>query len=317
MSINPVGHYRWCGDTYGGEAPLFARGKGAPVQTHIPRLYSYGDVNYYNAVLCNHIGVVPVDPKTEQDLLHHLDNAGYLFVQPQTVNTTTDSIASRFSCATHTFRQSPGGNQPIYTGDSDLPDCLLSGLFEFGLDLGLPEELIPTIKVHKIGYDEILGVTKNLTRHNDGPALVDDVDFRFRLNITLQDKKEVVWQLMRYKTDMKQPIVYPDAPEVVLELEGIKAYAMTTFASGTNPLCVEGDLGTDDGLYYVIPYHAVENVSGGRALSIIVDYFFPSLDSLMTAMERFRSQPFKLNLSSDELAKEWLYCDDKLRVSVV
>lgn len=318
---NPVSHFRWCGHTYhNGESPLFARGAGAPVQSHIPLLYSYGDANYYNAFLCNHIGVVPVDPKTEQDLLHHLDNAGYIFVQPHGVNTTADTHHSRFSCATHTFQQSPGGNSPIFTGDTHLPDCFLSGIYEFGLDLGMPEKMIPLVKVHKIGYDEIHGnAVPNLIKHNDGPALVDDVELRFRLNITLQGKKELVFQLMRYKTDMKAPVVCQDAPEIVVELEGIMAYAMDTFASGTHPLCIDGDLGTDDDgrPFYIIPYHGVENVSGGRALSIIVDYYFPSLDSLMTAMERFRSRPFKLNLSSDALAKKWLYCYDRLRVSIV
>eukprot|EP00577_Skeletonema_sp_RCC1716_P020703 CAMPEP_0113425220 /NCGR_PEP_ID=MMETSP0013_2-20120614/30032_1 /TAXON_ID=2843 ORGANISM="Skeletonema costatum, Strain 1716" /NCGR_SAMPLE_ID=MMETSP0013_2 /ASSEMBLY_ACC=CAM_ASM_000158 /LENGTH=296 /DNA_ID=CAMNT_0000313325 /DNA_START=1454 /DNA_END=2344 /DNA_ORIENTATION=+ /assembly_acc=CAM_ASM_000158 len=195
-------------------------------------------------------------------------------------------------------------------------DCFLTGLMRYAIDvLGMPTNLIPFMKVYPIGYSETSHPI-SLGYHNDTPNLTDELLCRLRMAMCLQTKKRVSWRLYEFKERDNQPVVYQEedgvySPTLTLDMEGVSVYAQSMAACGAHAaLGIDGDKDDDT---FIIPYHRVEDVEGSPALTWVVDYYFPSVEAVMIALEKMRVTPFKLDFSKDDLAKEWLYDEGKLK----
>lgn len=328
--------FKLCGFEYRDAGAKFASKADNAVSSHIVELNSGGlGAIYYLKFLANqHIARATVDDETSKNLLHHIANAKYIF-HPTKTAFTTDNAALRFSCSIHTYINSPNGHLPYSMGDIHPHNCFLSGLIEMALGLGVPMCLIPAMKLYAIGYEERPNSDKpDLSNHNDDPNLTDNELLRLRLGICIQKKKRIVWELMHYQEGWSGPrkYKYPGVDddendectaeavmetegELVYEMDEVSAYCMTAFASGTVPLCVDGDMGADGNKTFIVPHHRVENVSGGKALAFILDLYLPSLESLKEAVSRFRENPLKINFESDKHVKKLLSLQNELRVS--
>ena len=328
--------YKLCGFDYKDNGAKFATKVDNAVSSHIPELNSggLGAIYFLTFLASRHIARTTVDDETSKNLLRHIDNANYIF-HPTKTASTTDNAALRFSCSIHTYINSPNGHLPYSKGDIHPHHCFLSGLIGMALGLGVPWCLIPALKLYAIGYEERPESDRpNLGNHNDDGNLTDDELLRLRIALCIQKKKRVIWELMHYQEGWANPRKYKyqgvnddendeDTAEAVIETEGevacemedVDAYCMTAMGSGTYALCVDGDMGADGNKTFIVPHHRVENVSGGKALSFILDLYLPSLESLREAVSRFRKNPLKINFKSDEHVKKLLSLQNELRVS--
>ena len=308
---NAAARYKDCGYAYaeGGIFPLSIA--HSPTATYIPTIHA-GDDGYpmWHAYLAHHIAQQTEHTDSTKEFFVELLNSGCLiFRQPPDANSPTDPASRRFGNGIHTYRTNKYGRKSICLDNEQnrkLIDSLLNAILKYGAEVLLvPEDNLVLTRFDARGY-EIGGYIGD---HDDTPNSTDSKYVRVRLCIKLGAQTKVVFSLYQYNPDTdKQPLVFRGVPSIELICpHGFSVYSTTAFASGHIPLAVNGDSG--DGTF-IIPQHRVEKVEDGKAITIVIDYWFNSVKSAMYAQEKIRKNTFHLDFNGTEYVDKYYNVSD-------
>jgi hypothetical protein len=258
------------------------------------------------------------DEQTMENFCSLLNCTEFMFQQtPKAYNPASPNY-NRFGCPVHAYPSSPNGSAPIC---EDTPAnryniaVLYTAILNFLIiNFGVLPEDIPLIKFHFLLYIAGGGIGS----HNDWPNSVNKAKHKVRLNIRLGAAQDVTFTL-RYLYDGDTSLsVLPGAADykhTLPGMDGMFVYAMSHFAQGALPLCLDGDAyNEDESLKWIAVEHEVECLKTGRALCLIVDFPLPSLEAVNACLCKIRKETFSLDFS-DARYGHLLFTKESMAVS--
>ena len=278
----------------------------SPMASYIPT----GEKDVLLPLLAHNIAT-PSESKyskaTVEHIMHLYEENFLIFRQSPNAKSFTDPISKRFGCGVHTFSNTTWGSKPIC--EDTAPNrkfikILLNAFLKYGAEtLGVPIDNLILTRFDLRGYD----IGAWIGGHPDSPNLLDTELCRLRLFLKTGASTKIVWSLHQYNREEDAlPNIMKDEDgirlpsyELICE-EGFSVYASSCFASGHIPLARNGDT-------FIIPYHRVERVEGGRAITWVIDYWFDSVKDTMVALEKIRKNVFHLDFTGTDYVDEYLY----------
>ena len=309
IAHNPNYRHSKCGYTYydrDGKQRLFSwKHADCALSTYIPVLYSgvYGQ-HAYLAYLAHHIAAPSNYCKATVDWFRRFyETCPFIWRQDPNAISVTDPASKRWFCGFHTFRNTIWGRHPICEDNDEnrrFIDSLLNAILKYGHEvLGVPLSNLVLTRADIRGYDR----GARMGGHNDSPTEIHLEKSCLRTSIKAGGDTDVVFDLRDYHPDtMTQPNVFQDEyfgrstkPELRVKCRNaFSVYACSPFASGFLPLGINGD--KNDGSF-IVAYHRVDPLKGSKSTTMVIDFFFDSVEDTMAALEKIRQEPFQLDFN--------------------
>jgi hypothetical protein len=279
--------------------------------THIPTITPSGndDGCSFKSFLTHHMAEGHITTAAANLLLDVMNNAK--FYQTQDALTPGEDGFYRYGNAYHGPPGSMYADLPISVDTPEARstnDKFLAMISNYGRVLNVPEHNMPLTKASCRGYEATAGVGD----HNDYRGIVNGKKHNLRTCLGVGAEKIITLTFHQPNEDPeKGPTVYYLSNDDESEKEkkkwkvrvsniekkfpeGFSFYGMSEFASGIRSLCFDGEKN-------VIVNHAIR-VGEKRHVTVVIDYYFDTMDQLMAALRIMEEVPMHADISDGDEA---------------